>query len=629
MGLLLALLCALPWTMPAGAATAAAGDGQRVSLAGRLDHFVDLNDALSFDTIAQPAFVRTHFARLPDFRSLGYDTHTHWFHAELDPDGTRPARQVLAIGSPELEEVDVWVQRRDGSFRHEALGYHRPYQNRPLGTRLFALPIDTFPGMQLYFRVRTNNALVVHAELAPADMFTGDETRGNFIHGLYFGILLIVTVLYAILGTRLRDMVMATYAGYVASQLLFHLGTTGYLPVLLSGASPWAVDTLPRLGWLGSAVSLVLMWDRLLDLKHTRPRTHALYLGTLWLHLGLLPMVLLPSLVTRTGLMFVALANYAAILCFALAMGMLFRRWRASGQVTWLIYLIAFAIPSLGTAINTATNHGALPWNVITGYFYQTAALVHVLVMSYGLALRLRQLQQDKTAVERENAIVTQRAQEQRQFVALLSHEFGNPLAAIDRAAQMIQLNTSGLDAKDSRRLALIRNNAAILAGFVDRFLMTEAMDNGALVLSRTPYRIRQLLDDTLTQQDPAARARIQIRHCAAGTFEMDATLIGAAVGNLLTNALRYSPPDSMVELSAIRDADGLRMRVADHGPGLGADELAQLGTLYFRGKTGLGKKGSGLGYHFTRRIIEAHGGTLNATSPVGTGLMVEMFLPV
>jgi signal transduction histidine kinase len=157
---------------------------------------------------------------------------------------------------------------------------------------------------------------------------------------------------------------------------------------------------------------------------------------------------------------------------------------------------------------------------------------------------------------------------------------------------------------------------------------MTEALDNGALTLAREPCDVRQMLEDTIGQQDPAARARIRLGKCPDGTFAMDGTLTGVAIGNLLTNALRYSPPESAVEVDALRDAAGLRIRVADHGPGLGADELDRLGTLYFRGTTALGKKGSGLGYHFTRRIVEAHGGTLTARSNAGAGLEVEVFLP-
>src|SRR5690606_8222861 len=111
-------------------------------------------------------------------------------------------------------------------------------------------------------------------------------------------------------------------------------------------------------------------------------------------------------------------------------------------------------------------------------------------------------------------------------------------------------------------------------------------------------------------------------------SFVVDEVLLGVAVGNLLANALRYSPAGGKVDVQVSNDESGLRIRVADDGPGLDGEALAKLGTPYFRAETSLGKKGSGLGYHFTQRIVQAHGGRLRAWSQPGRGLAVEMVLP-
>ena len=632
-GLPTALLCMLLFLLPVLAAASEpalrlSADVQRLSLEGRLEHFADAGNALPFEAVSQPGFVHEHFVRLPDARSLGYDTDAHWFRAELNPAADAPTRWVLAIGTPELEEVDVWVEQRDGGFRHHAMGYHRPYENRPLRTRLFAQSMEVFDGMQVYFRVRTTNAINVHADLWQVEAFTASETRSNFYRGVYFGILLIAVLLHAILGMRLRDVVMLAYAGYVASQILFNLGTNGYLPVLLGAHAEWFTDALPRIGWLGGAASIVLMWDSLLNLKQTHPRIHRLFLATLVLNLGLLPFALLPFLVGGWLLWVVKLANALNSLNFFISMGLLLHLWRRSRRGELLVYFVAFVIPALGTTVNSAANLGLLSQNAVASNIYQVASLVHVLVMSYGLALRLRQLQYDKSVAEQEADMAIRRSQEQRRFVAMLSHEFGNPLAAIDRAAQMIQIKTPELAAPEAQRLAQIRGNAATLSGFVEHFLMTEALDHGALALSRVPCCVRTLLENAIAQQGEVVAARLHLRQCPEGMFDLDPTLAGVAVGNLLANALRYSPPESRVEVGAALAPTGLRIHVTDQGPGMGEEELRRLGTPYFRGASSLGKKGSGLGYHFTRRIVEAHGGCLTARSGVGGGLEVEIFLP-
>src|SRR5690606_796828 len=163
----------------------------------------------------------------------------------------------------------------------------RPYTNRPLQTRLFAVPFDVAERTQVYFRVRTHNAINVRADVWQPAAFSAYQTRDDYYPGIYLCILLVSVIHYAIVVLRPPDVPMAAYAGYVASIFLFHLGTNGYLPVLLSSQGGWVTDVLPRLGWLGGGVAIVLMWDSLLNLKRHYPRIHGLYWFTVWLHLGL------------------------------------------------------------------------------------------------------------------------------------------------------------------------------------------------------------------------------------------------------------------------------------------------------------------------------------------------------
>ncbi|WP_322997143.1 sensor histidine kinase [Castellaniella sp.] len=604
----------------------------RVSLAGQLEYFRDATQAMSLAAVQQQ-----RFQRLPDFRSLGYSDDAVWFRVQVKRLPGAPLRWILAVGLPELEEVDVWVQNPEGDFVQYAMGYYRPFEDRPLQTRLFAVPFDAGAATQLYLRVRSHNAINVQADLWQPAAFSAHQTRDNFYRGLYFGILLLSVVLYAILGIRLRDVPMAAYAGYVASLLLFHLGTNGYLPVLFSRDGDWLADILPRIGWLGGAVSIVLMWDYLLDLRQRYPRIHRLYWFTLLLNLGLLPFALMPALVGAWLMVIVKLANGLNSLNFIIGMTIALILWRRHRQTELMVYFIAFIIPAVGTLVNTVGNLGYLSQNLITTNLYQAASLAHVLIMSYGMALRLRQLQRDKADARQEAAMAIQRTEEQRRFVAMLSHEFHNPLAAIDRSVQMIQLKVPDLLQSEAKRLTRIRTNVAILSRFVDNFLLVEALEHqgnqGVASLSQGGHRglapISPMLENIVDQQNPEDAPRVRLQVIPPGlVFSLDEALVGAAVDNLVTNALRYSSAAAQVDIRAWQDASGLHIQVQDYGPGLDQETLAMLGTPYFRAGTSLGKKGSGLGYYFAQRIVKIHGGTLHAHSPQGQGLTVEMVLP-
>ncbi len=112
------------------------------------------------------------------------------------------------------------------------------------------------------------------------------------------------------------------------------------------------------------------------------------------------------------------------------------------------------------------------------------------------------------------------------------------------------------------------------------------------------------------------------------GNVLIDRHLIGIAIGNLLNNALRYSEPDTSVELSALCEKDKLSVTVRDHGPGVSLAELANLGTPYYRANSSVGKSGTGLGFYFCHRIVEAHGGTLTARNIEEGGLETCIELP-
>jgi len=193
----------------------------------------------------------------------------------------------------------------------------------------------------------------------------------------------------------------------------------------------------------------------------------------------------------------------------------------------------------------------------------------------------------------------------------------------------MIQLKLPAMPPAEAERMTNIRAHVCTLSALVDNFLMSEALEHQACAVSVEDCPIRPLLEGVLLIFGEPAAERVMLNVIPSeATFLLDQTLIGMAVGNLLGNALRYSPSDSKVELSADADDDGLTIRVTDHGYGLSKDELELLGMPYYRARSSLNTKGSGLGYYFSRRIVEAHGGSLHGYCPDEKGLEVVILLP-
>lgn len=591
------------------------------SLAGHLNFYSDTSAAETFKQANQ-----AHYRPVAGFPGGGYSAAAHWYHFTLVRTQGAPHDWILALGEPFLDDVQVWLEQADGHFEHHQLGDHTPFLQHPLPSRLHALLIalpENQP-VQVYVRIHSISALTFNAALWHPDAFLVNEVRYNFLHGLYFGVLIIIVFIHAAFGIWQGQTAMLAYAGYVATLLVAYLGTNGYAVIALGPESSWVLDAITGAGVISTIASVLLMWDQLLQLKQHFPRIHRFYLAG--------------SLVTASTLPFVTTPFYrifAPILYqFGLAsgffsLGLLLVLWLKTKQTELLFYLLAFVVAIFGAAAQIAMICGWLPQNIVTSNIYQVATLIHIVIMSAGLALRMRQLQQKKDFAESESAIDKERFIEQRHFVAMLSHEFSTPLAAIDRSVNLIQVKHSSLSQQEADRLTGIRASVAHIAAFVNSFLLSEALDHKALVPTRKQLSVKSLMLEIITSLGDEAKAGISLMVIPPdAVFELDKELISIAISNLLANALNYSNSGTKVRLAAMLKSGMLELHIIDHGAGLSEKELALLGTPYFRASTSTGKKGSGLGFYFTRRIIEVHEGSLTAFNHPSDGFTVQVLLP-
>ena len=111
---------------------------------------------------------------------------------------------------------------------------------------------------------------------------------------------------------------------------------------------------------------------------------------------------------------------------------------------------------------------------------------------------------------------------------------------------------------------------------------------------------------------------------------DADATHLERIFTNLLSNALKYSAPDTPVIITLTRQGNEVVASVADQGVGIAADELPQLFRRYYRGEAGRGKRESlGLGLYIAKGLVEAHGGRIWVESEPGKGSRFSVALPV
>ncbi|HUA74787.1 MAG TPA: HAMP domain-containing sensor histidine kinase [Solirubrobacteraceae bacterium] len=219
------------------------------------------------------------------------------------------------------------------------------------------------------------------------------------------------------------------------------------------------------------------------------------------------------------------------------------------------------------------------------------------------------------------------------EFVALISHDLRNPLAAITAASELLGENTQALSERDRRLALMIGREAARTTRLVDDLLLMSRLAADRLALRREPVDVVQLLGRRIEAARTRAVAReveVSLRGVPLPAQLLDADRIADAVDNLLANAIKFTRPGGRVEVAVRRKGPSLLIEVSDTGDGVSEPERKRVFDRFYRGSAGeRAGQGAGLGLAIVEAIAEAHGGSASLTSRPNEGTVVTMALPL
>ena len=209
-------------------------------------------------------------------------------------------------------------------------------------------------------------------------------------------------------------------------------------------------------------------------------------------------------------------------------------------------------------------------------------------------------------------------------FVSMASHEFRTPLTSILAASQSLVRYIERMSVEQRLdRLAKIESEVQHMTGLLDDVLTIGKADAGKLEFEPARVDLKHLCEEIVAEaQTTAAATQRLLLACAAdlAPVMVDPKLVRRILGNLLTNAVKYSPMDATVSCDvAVHDGHPV-FEVRDQGIGIPPEDQARLFEPFHRG-TNVGKiPGSGLGLAITKKAVEIHGGTIVVESIVGKG---------
>jgi signal transduction histidine kinase/ActR/RegA family two-component response regulator len=222
------------------------------------------------------------------------------------------------------------------------------------------------------------------------------------------------------------------------------------------------------------------------------------------------------------------------------------------------------------------------------------------------------------------------------EFLATLAHELRNPLAPMRNALAILRSGKAGATAEERSR-AIIERQLAQMVRLVDDLLDVARITTGKLTIQTEPIElapvIRGAIDAVQSMMD-AKRHELRCVIPAEPIFlDADATRLAQVFANLLGNAAKYTEPGGHISISAHVDAGDVLVRVADDGMGISPEMMPRLFQMFTQADIAVNRphqSGLGVGLSLARRIVELHGGRIQAESAgLGQGCTFTVRLPV
>ncbi|MFB3738706.1 MAG: sensor histidine kinase [Candidatus Velamenicoccus archaeovorus] len=218
-------------------------------------------------------------------------------------------------------------------------------------------------------------------------------------------------------------------------------------------------------------------------------------------------------------------------------------------------------------------------------------------------------------------------------FVAITSHELRTPLAAVRGFVNTLQRKMDVLTPEEVQEfLAIVERQTDRLIRLVEDLLVVSRIEAGTLALEPQAVHPSELLDHVVTGfGDRAERIRYVVGPDLPELFVADPGRLGQVLTNLLENALKFSPPDTAVGLSLLRDGEHLVFRVRDEGIGIPPHEVDRIFERFHQTDAAVTRaaEGAGLGLYITRKLVEAMGGRIDVASELGAGSTFTVRLPL
>ncbi|MEI8170741.1 MAG: sensor histidine kinase [Rhodoferax sp.] len=605
---------------------------ESASLSGHLAALRDVSGLLRIEDVTVPAKA-AEFTGLPGFLGAGYTTDTYWLRFTLQRTVQVPDQWLLEVTQPYLNHVTLFAPRSDGGFDATHLGDLQPFADRPIPHRSFVFPVrlvDDRP-ITLYLRIKTSSTMLVRVQAWQYAGLLSSAQTDTSLFSVYFGILALGIMSNLVFWFWLRERIYLSYCGYLSMLAIVMMTTNGF-------ASQWVLSHQPLVAsrLVGVSVCLVFLIGTHFFVGVLRLRVHFPKLNRLFdAVLIFYALCALAAILGKYGVVAPWLMLVVAIMNVGITLAGPWLLWR--GHREYLFYTLAFTANFLAIPFAVAKLMGWTAINIPTDYITVLGSIIHIVLLNIAVVDRVRHAEQEtllNAKLAAELAAERDAVNQQRQFVAMVSHEFRTPLAVIDATAQSVEIACSQSATASYEFIAprqeKIRRAVRRMVSLLDNFLTHERLDFDGHKIHGETLDLRDLANEAAKNWKHLLHTSDQLRLEMADTVvpvHAERAMMRLALSNLIDNAIKYAPLGSPITLRVGKSLNNGWIEVEDHGIGISTKETGQIFEKFYRGGNAQMVPGAGLGLYLVRSIINAEGGEIDIESTVGEGSLFRLRL--
>ncbi|TGN17370.1 sensor histidine kinase [Leptospira idonii] len=551
---------------------------------------------------AKEAFSSGKFQKIKDSKyNIGYSKSAHWFYyiPQFPAEGNR---YWLVIENPLLDFVDLSLEEKENFWKTWEMGDHRPYMNRILPIRPFALRL-TEPSYRtgMFVRVQSEGSIRVPLAMCRGDWLISREARAEISYGLFFGSILFIGIYHLISYFYSKKTTFLTFAVYSISLTIFIGSQTGHLQqYFYPDRTDWNNYIIQLSSIFVCTTGMIFIYSFFPFLSESKFYKIIKYSAATCVIL-LIPCVFILrySYLSR----FIPMFSVGMMFFFLVT---LFQRKNLNQSELWVrrgILIVFFAI-----LVSILRLNSILPNAFIIIHALKISQFLEILCFALATGSQYNLIQQFAltTNVEKETALKL--AKSKTEILSYLSHEIRSPIHSIMAYIEILSEKETGRQSQEE--LKYLQRSAEHVVKLVSDILDQSRLEAGKIEIHKENFHLSDLIDD-ISGEVKAIAAQKNLSFVVNLSPDLPKTLYGDSfhihqvLTNLLSNAVKFTK-EGTVTLSVSLVGEYVQFSVIDSGLGIKEDEMAILFSQFSQANRSIYKKfgGTGLGLSICRGLL-------------------------